>query len=700
MRRKIIIHGLVIFFFLATAFAAYPDFFFHFNDRIPGGENLDAQLHLSIIDWTFSPHLPGLYHLPIFYPLAYMRAGNQPLLFQSAFFKAFKGLGLKTESSNNLYILLAWILGAYGCFLLCREFTSSFLIPLFFSSIMIVHQINFLFINWLNFMSFSFFPFILLFFIRHLKTKKEIYAAGAAGLLILQITASLFYGFFSWAFYLPLLLLASLVVGKLTLKEMKTWLLYALAGMVVLLFLFLPYLNSQSRLSGDSGLQASPADLITGESLFHHSKIWDAVFAKNPEAAIYYFPGFVFTFFLLSYFVSFIENKRRKYLMLAVLFLLSVLLTLLVYLNQMVLDYVFLLLLVSIAFLVGIHWKKIARLEKILILALFFYFLIFIYFPHIPGLKSFSLYSVVQQAVPFLGTGLRKAKRALFLLAPFMTVFAVLGAVRLFRFPLGKSRYKAKIAGLIFILIFMENIRPERCQVMMQPLPEKNPVYQKIPSNGSQVLLEIPFYYNDPPKNIRYMYGQKWHHNPLLNGKATWIPLGYMSDLNHILTPRQENFPTEQKLRLLIQNYSVTHVIFHWDLLKDELKDKTARKKIQNRVRRMKRFGRVIYDSPDHTILKLKEFFPVKRINRNFSLYHLQNRRLQVRLSESYTGEIKVRLNERFLFKQEVDGQTITLDLRERLLGSGGNPVSIIFDKHVFLEEMIWSAGESSPPAL
>jgi hypothetical protein len=196
------------------------------------------------------------------------------------------------------------------------------------------------------------------------------------------------------------------------------------------------------------------------------------------------------------------------------------------------------------------------------------------------------------------------------------------------------------------------------------------------------------------------MYGQRWHHNPLLNGKATWIPLGYMSDLNHILTPRQENFPTEQKLRLLIQNYSVTHVIFHWDLLKNELKDKTARKKIQNRVRRMKRFGRVIYNSPDHTIMKLQEFFPVKRINRNFSFYHLQNRRLQVCLSESYAGEIKVRLNERFLFKQEVDGKTITLDLRERLLGIGGNPVSIIFDKPVFLEEIIWSAGESSPPAL
>lgn len=694
MRRKIIVHGLVIFFFLAAAFAAYPDLFFHFNDSIPGGENLDAQLHLSIIDWTFSSHLPGLYHLPVFYPLAYMRAGNQPLLFQSAFFKVFKGLGLKTESSNNLYILLAWIFGAYGCFLLCREFTSSFLVPLFFSSIMIVHQINFLFINWLNFMSFSFFPFILLFFIRHLKTKKEIYAAGAAGLLILQITASLFYGFFSWAFYLPLLLAASLIVGKLTLKEIKPWLLYLLAGIVVIVFLFLPYLNSQSRLSGDSGLQASPADLITGEILFHHSKIWDAVFVKNPEAAIYYFPGFVFTFFLLSYFVSFIENKHRKYLVLAALFFLSVLLTLLVYLNQVVLDYVFLLLLVSIAFLVGIHWKKIAALEKILILALFFYFLIFIYFPHIHGLKSFSLYSVVQQAVPFLGTGLRKAKRALFLLAPFMTVFAVLGAVRLFRFPLGKSRYKAGIAGLIFILIFLENIRPDRRQVMMQPLPEKNPVYQKIPSNSSQILLEIPFYYNDPPKNIMYMYSQRWHHNPLLNGKATWIPLGYMSDLNHILTPRQENFPTEQKLRLLIQNYSVTHVIFHWDLLKDELKDKTARKKIQNRVRRMKRFGRIIYDSPDYTVLKVQEFFPLKRLNRNFSLYHLRNYPLRVHLSESYAGEIKVRLNERFLFKQEVDGQTITLDLRERLLETGGNPVTIIFDKPVLLEKMIWSAGE------
>ncbi len=694
MRRKIIIHGLVIFFFLATAFAAYPDLFFHFNDRIPGGENLDAQLHLSIIDWTFSSHLPGFYHMPIFYPLANMRAGNPPLMFQSAVFKIFKGLGVNTETGNNLYILLAWILGAYGCFLLCREFTSGFLFPLFFSAIFIIHQINFLFINWLNFMSLFFFPFILFFIIRYLKTKKEIYAAGTVVLLVLLFTASLFYGFFSWAFFLPLLLLAAFILGGLSLAELKTWVMYALAGMLVILFIFAPYLNSQSRLSGESGFQAAPADLITGESLFHHSKIWDAVFEKNPEAAIYYFPGFVFTFFLLAYCVSFIERKKLKHVLLAALFFMTVALSLLVYLNRTALDYVFLFLLISIVLMIGIHWKEIALLEKILILALFFYFLIFIYFPHIPGLKSVSLYGFIQQAVPVLGTGLRKAKRVLFMLAPFMTVFAALGAVRLFRFRQGKDLKKAAVFGIIFIAMFMENIRPDRCQAMMQPLPDKNPVYEILPRDGGQILLEIPFYYNDVYKNITYIYNQRRHRNPLLNGKSTWVPLEYMTDLNHILTPRQENFPTEQKLRLLIQNYSVTHIVFHWDRLRDELKAESAVKKIRARVRRMRRFGQVIHDSMEHTVLKVQEYFPIKRFNRNYSLYHLQNHPLQIQLSESYAGEIKVYLNGRFLLKQEVNEKTIEIDLRQRPLEAAGNPVSIIFDKPVLIDRMRFGAGK------
>jgi hypothetical protein len=694
MRRKILIHVLVVFFFLGVIFAAYPELFFHFSSKIPGGGNLDAQLHLSIIDWTFSSRLPGFYHLPVYYPLAYTRAANPPLFVQSAVFKVLSGLGLNTESCNNLYIVLAWVLGAYGCFLLCREFTSGFFFPLAFSSIFIIHQINFLFINWLNFMSLYFFPFILFCFVRYMKTKKEIYAVSTAALLVVQLMASLFYGFFAWAFFLPLLLLASFVMGRFAFPEIKTWLVYLFSGIIIILFIFLPYLNSQSGLRGDSGFQVAPADLITGESLFYYSKIWDFFFEKNPEVGIYYFPGFIFTFFIMSYAVSFVERKRWKYGLLTGLFLLCIGISLFVYINHAVLDYLFLFLLIAVISLFALNWGKIPWMEKVFILALFLYFCIFVYFHHIPGLRAFSAYSSIQQTIPVLGTGLRKAKRILFMLAPFMTVFAAAGAVRLFRHRPGKEVKKAAVAGLIFLLMFLENIRPDRRQAMMQPLPAEKAVYREIPHDGDQILLEIPFYYNDPNKNIVYMYNQRWHHHPILNGKSTWPPVEYMSDVNHILTPRQINFPTEQKLRLLIQDYSVTCIIFHWKRLTEELPDKGAIKKMRERVRRMKRFGRVIHDTESQTVLKTQEFFPIKRLNRNFAMYHLKKYPLVIHLSAPYSGGIKVHLNNRFLLKKEVDGQKITVDLRSRPLESAGNPVSIIFDKPVILERINWNSGK------
>jgi hypothetical protein len=682
-----IFYLLVIIIFLVVIFIVYPDLFFHFSTKIPKAKNLDAQHMLSIVHWTFHPGIHGIYNLPFFYPLANLRASNPPLFFQGGIFKAFDWIGLNTEASYNLYIILAFLLGAYGCFLLCREFTDHFLIPVLVSAIYIIHQINFLFINWLNFISSFFFPFILFCFVRYLKTKKERYIISTTVLMVIQISASLHYGFHVWVFFIPLFLVFSLILGLLSFPQFKNWLLYLLIGALVVLYIFFPYLHTQSGLDFDPIFKIQSKDLIKGTNLFHYSKITDVFFKKWPDISIYYFPGFVFLFLILFYPVSFISRPRNQYLVSAALFALSVLISLFVYTNHIVLDYLFLLLLTAVFLIIAINWRKIPLIEKVFILCFSVYMGMFIYFPFIPVLKSFSIYSAIQYVFPFIGTGLRYSQRVLFLFAPFMVVFAGLGAVRLFRFHEGNRYKKITIFAVIFIFIFLENIRMDRSRTMMEELPKAAKVYQKIPSGENQVLLEIPFY-NWRSENIIYMHNQKFHGNPIINGKSTWPPKEYMKNVHHILTPKQMNFPKEQKLKLLIQDYSVSHIIYHWDLLKKIIKEEKEISSIRARLKRMKRFGRIVFQDEDYTILKLGEYFPIKKLIRTYSRYHLQNHSLQINLNSIYTGKIRIYLNGWFIQRRNVSGKKITIDLRHRPLEDSGNRIMIVFDKPVWVDRI------------
>jgi len=689
IKKNNLIYLLVIFIFLSVAFLAYSDLFLELSTKVPGGRNRDVLFHLSIIKWTITASLADIYHLPFFYPLAYLRAANQPLFFQSIFFKVLGWIGANTEISNNLYIIFAWLVGAFGCFLLCREFTSDFFFPLVFSSIYIIHQLNFLYIKWINFISLFFSPYILYFFIQYLKSKKDKYAFFVSVLLVLQIMASLFYGFYSWIFFILLIFLSSFLLGLISINEIKDCLFYLLIGIIVVFICFSPYLDTQSRLIASKSLKIDPYNLITGDILFYYSKIWDYVFENAPRVGIYYFPGFVFLFFVLAYPVSFIERRKLKYTVLASLYLLSVLISLFVYINQIVMDYLFLLLILGVFLTVSLKWKKVAKLEKAILLCFSLFFLIFVYFPHIPILKSISIYSFIQYIFPILGTGLRSSRRVFFILAPFMVFFATLGAVRLFQFQKGKEYTRLLVVGLIFILMYMENYRPDRKRIMMQSLPAESSIYQFIPHDGNQVLLEIPFHFNQNWKNIDYIFNQTQHHNPIINGKSTWKPVEYLMDLERILTPKQLNFPTEQKIKFLIQNYSVTHIIFHWDLIKQRGMNETDIRAIRNRVQKIKKFGKIIYESENYTILKTLECFPIKRIDRSFSLYHLRRHLLQVHLASIYKGEIRIFLNGRFIQKKQVSSKNILIDLRQTHLEKDGNRLSILFNNAVRLDKIV-----------
>lgn len=679
---------LILLFFLFIILISYPQLFFSFSSKIPGGRTRDAQFHISIIEWIKDSTFTNIYHFPIFYPLSHQLASNPPLFLQAMFFKIFQWLGLNIEESNNLYIIMAFLLGAWGCFLLSREFTNNLFIPLFFSSIYIFHQVNFLLMKWLNFVSSYLFPFILFFFSRYLKTRRRFYIICVALFLVLQTLACLYYGFNVCTFFIPLILLSSFVLGLLTFSEIKRWLLYFFVSFLLILFVFYPFLETSSKLSRDAKYTIYSSDLLKGPILFHHSKIVSFFFKKEPylPISIYYFPGFLFMFFVLAYTVSFIERKRLKYYILAWLTFLLVLLGIFVYINHIVIDYLFLLLSVSIFLSVALSWKRIPLIERVIVLTFFFYSCIFVHFPYIPILKSISIFYILRYFLPFLGHGLRALERSFFLLIPFMVVFASLGAERLLQFRNVKPLKKIAILALSFILLFLENVRYDRARLIMEQLPQESKIYRIIPNDGNQIIIEIPYYFDIISENIRYIYAQRYHRNPILNGKSTWLPEKYLGELSSILT----DFPTESKLKLLIENYSVTHVIFHWDLLKYSTSDEEI-KKIKERIRKIKLFGEVIFDNKYITILKSKEYFPTNIIKRSYSLYHLKHYCLYITLESFYIGNLVIFLNDHFVSMKKSSSNQIFIDLKKQRLEKYGNKLEIVFDKPIRLNQIIFN---------
>jgi hypothetical protein len=167
----------------------------------------------------------------------------------------------------------------------------------------------------------------------------------------------------------------------------------------------------------------------------------------------------------------------------------------------------------------------------------------------------------------------------------------------------------------------------------------------------------------------------------LLNGVTPNTTFVYIPELLSILGRHQNNFPSEEKLRNLINKYSVTHVIFHWDRIYDETNDV-----IRTRGNQIKKFGRIVYRDEKNTILRTQEYIPIKNIIRTYSLYHLRKKRIKIVLYKTYAGRITVHLNSRLVRRRELNSDTIHIDLKYWPMNVSGNRIEVKFKRPVRLK--------------
>jgi len=672
---------IVVLLFLSLIFILYPGLYLHFSSEIPGGKHGDVQNILSIINYSIHTPLSEIYHFPIFYPESYMLTRTHPLFGASIVFKAFHFLGLSLVQSYNLYIIFSLIMGAFGCFLLSGEFTKNKIFPLLFSALYISHQLNLLFFLWLNFLSLFYVPYVFYFFVRYFKTKKRVYIMGAALFAFLQMLASLYYGVQLWVFLIPSFLLFALILKIIAFKDLKHIIIYLFLAFVLIVFVFSPYLTvSQPQLT-----RSTNNELVRASDLFFYSQWISPFFGLALEDnLLYFFPGFIFLFFVLFFIVSFLKKKKLKKLLFIVLVVLAVTMGCFVYIDLVVLDVLFLIFLSLILFAVIKSWKNVDNWAKLIVLTLAFYLLVMFQFSHLPLLNSFSLFNIFSHWLPF--EGFRAIKRVFLISLPFLIIIACIGGARFFKsFESYSKKKKVAVFTVILLLIVSENIRFDRAKNMMSKLKRPNPdIYKTIPFEKNKIILEIPFYFNS--HNSTYSLNWEFHKNSIINGISSVDPMGYMPELLSIVGMHQNKFPSEEKLKKVISKYSVTHIIFRWNLI--EIFQNQPKKKIWERVNGIHKYGKIIHEDERFTVLKTQEYIPIKKIIRTYAQYHLRKNQVQIKLEQKYSGRITVYLNNRLVRQEKIDSEILNIDLREWPLNVSGNRVEVLFQRPILLKSI------------
>ena len=683
-KKKFLELFFIFLFYNIVIFIFYPGIFLKFSSINVRGDLTNI---LSIISFSINTPLEQIYHLPFFYPESYILAKTHPLFGISIFFKIFKTLGFTIFESTNLYYLFSFISGAFGTFLLSKEFTKNRFFPLLLSAAYIMYPNNYIHLVWLNFLSNFYIPFIFLFLIKYLKTKKKYYAILVAILSVFQFLASIYYGVLLWAFLIPVFLLFSLLLKIIFIKDIKFIIICLILGFFIIGAVFYPFLSQN-----EPAMRKFDNRLTTPAQIFSYSKILTFFIDIPTQREIFgYFPGFLLIFFVLLYLYHYIP--KNKILFLSILLFFVLIMSYLIFINIFILDIMFFVFLCFLFFVVIKVWKDIDKWQQLLIITSVSFFLLMIKIPGLGLENNFSLYKLFYSILPV--KGFRHINRAFMIIFPFLIVFASIGAERFFKKKIHLTPIR-KYAIFILILSFLifENLNNPfapnstlKKSKLLESINYDEIIYSKIPIKKNKIILEIPYYFKKRYKNAIYMLNRRFHKNYILNGKVSIRQKEYYRKLSNIIGKRQNNFPSKSIIKKLIQEYSINYIIIHWEMLRKYQRKKqnsNIKKSILKKINDSKRYAKIIFDDNFCTILETQEYLPVTRIIRTFSFYHLKNHSIEVILKKKYHGNISVLLNGEKIKTILSNNNTKHKFFfhKEKLLTSG-NKVELIFEEKI-----------------
>lgn len=683
LKQKIKKHIIILLLFALITFITFPTLFYSFSSIQLRGDLVNI---VAIVSYVNNTVLNQVYHLPILYPSSYTLAKTHPLFGIAFFYKIFDVFGLTLQQSTSLFIILSLVLGAYGSFLLSNEISRNTLFSILFAVLFIIHPIKNIHFVWLNFLSIFYIPYIFYFIIKFYKTKKKKYAVLSALFSLLQFLSSVYIGFILYGIFIPFLLLFSLILRIVSLKDMRFLILMFLLTAIIILIIYSPFI-----LHNKSNAKAFDNHLVRAKHIFTDSKIISSIYNEKIKTSPKLFPGFIFTFFTLIPFVYYVKKKK------VILLLISsvLIMTCAVYINLLFLDIFLLIFLFFLVFLIIKSWKYFDKWIKLSVLLLSTYFMFFFQISQFGFEQPISLFGMLYSLIPI--GGLREIKRAALMVLPFFIVFATVGADKYFT---NFNKYSKKTRYIIFLILLffllIENKKgsyvfhkPKHFIKKTQVSINYNNVYKKIPYKKNKILLELPFYFRIKNRNSMYFENWKYHKNITLNGKISIIDKKYFRELFEIIGLKQNKLSNET-LRKLINNYSVNYIVVHLELLSDFIKmnRNIIKKEYINMIKELDKYAEIVYINNHHIVIKIQEKYPLKKILRTYSYYHLKNNRIELKLSKNYTGIISLFLNKKLIKTINISADKVIFDLSNNDINFDKNTLEIVFENKIILNDI------------
>jgi hypothetical protein len=661
----------------------YPGMIAHFGTRLPGA-HMDTVGHLAAINWQnhFLFREPGLVlNLGQFYPHAPASYFGQLMFGIAPWFGLFHLLGLNLYAQFNLFIILSFLLGAAGVFLLALEASGPDRTLAFVASAIYIgfNTQRSLFI-WLPLFMTAIVPWILLFFFRYLKgrRRRDLLLFLLFGLA--QFLISAYLGVFLLALFLPWLVLFALIFRALPLRN---FLLIA-AGLAVtaalVLALYFPIISSFARLTTYRAYH--PAMMLNVSDLFtaNQSYLYGQLLGMFRPSLFNWFPGVaVSLLFFLSGFAG--ERSRRGW---GIALIAAGIAAILLFKDSHRF-WATLIYFLLMAVLVAGHVRQRHRRLPLTLLALGFaaYILFFFNMGSLGLPHQLNPYSLLAAAVPYFQR-MCEYKRVFTILVP---VMAVLAAHALSLWP----RRRRWLPLLALALIWLENFEPVMGDWgQSMPWDKRAPIYAAIPRESDKIILEIPFFGGEKIWSLQsfyqsmYTYCTRFHWNFLVNGRDSFAPL------DHQELGRRASVPellSAENIEWLKRRYSVEYLVINWRLLNHQ-----EVRQVRKRMPLLTAAGDIVLDIPQATVFRLRERSEITELVRTYSAYHLRHRQLLVRFRAPCTLQARVTIGGRpwreFCLRDEAE---LRFRVDHERIGTDCEQVAISFSRPVGVAEIALS---------
>ncbi len=636
----------------------------------------DTKYILSVLEWnlySIENDINALYHLNYFYPNAYVTFYGHPLFGETLVFYAFnKILGTDLLTSYGLFILFGLWIGGVGIFIFAKESLNSTSQAYFSSFLFIVYPSIKRAAEILNIFSFFWIGFVLYFLIKFWKSREFKYGFLCGFFIFLQGLFSIYHGYFLIALLIPIFFLVMFLLKTISLKSIFKFFLSILPFMLLLIIAFHPFLNTMKNAELKRNLHYQ--SLVDSRLLFTS----EAMTYRHIDCKIHpikrFFPGFaVIILFLIAVFFN---GGKRSFLIFPII--IQLITVYFLNINNLYLWANLLLVILSIQiFIYFIMNKHLFNKEMRLLLTVFFiYNAVFFKFSSIIPGAEFSIYGLLVKLVPSFSS-FRYLYRGLFLIFPVLILVSSIGFFKLFTYVKSKKKY---ILLIIPLIILMENWNYVSYKKEIKFEIKK---YRKIEKRKDKIILEIPIFIPGymQLKNSDYTINTFAHYNYYVNGRTAY---NVFYENNEIFKRVFLNkyFPDEENIKYLIENFSVNYIIFN---LNRRLR--YSRQDIIRRVNKLKNYCKLVDSGENFLIVKLSENFPEKLFKRRFSLFHIEKRKMKIRLRKLYSGNVKISFPKKQKTKViRIDNKSeFYINFPEINPNLNGNNVLLQFEKKVNL---------------